>query len=290
MGAQDNKVRPTTKKESKAYGVPVGATSVDQRTRTAMNEAGAGVTGGIDPATKIANDWWSKLMNQINNGSGNYVDFGSGSGSGSAGSNAYAARLAIAKMSAEATARNNKLINDMLNKYATTASNNADTRYNQYLANLNAAQGTANKSITDASNALVESIPKTYTPAVVAPVVTPQAATNAYQQYLQSMGVNTSDVGNLQQYANMQNAATTNLLNQSTAAHNAAQQDYLNALRTNASQMGVNAQTKLAQQIATLQAQAAQANKTTHQNILSSLLPYLVSHPSGNYANALAGL
>lgn len=258
------------------------ALTANRTDKSGSSGFGSGATGGeTDTANQVADayfkDWYEK-----NVGNGSFITFGD-SGSGSSASATAAAKAA-------ALAKQNKLITQMLGQYSKTANQQATNRYNQYLTNLNNAKTTATTNIQDATKGLLANLPTTYTPPVTAPILNPQAAGNPYQQYLQGMGANTTDIGNLQQFANMQSQANTNLQAQTTAARNAAYQQYIDSMRATANQAGTAAIQKLNQQVPLLQAQAQSVYGNTQQNILSSLLPYLVQNPNNAALKTLLGM
>lgn len=185
------------------------------------------------------------------------------------------------------TVADRALVNPILNQYGTQAQSGLDTRYANYLNTLNQGNAAATGQINTATQNLLASLPTTYQQATTPTWMQPTASSNAYQQYLQSMGMNTTDIGNLQQQANATAQANTNMYQGVNTAQNAVQQNYLNALRAGAGSQGAAALQTLATNTAGQKAAAQQAYGTSQQNILQTLLPLLIANPTGSSADVL---
>jgi len=266
------------------YGVAVGANGVDARTAAAMREGSNAYTGGkgTDPATALADEYWTKLLGGLNLNSpldlGGLGADGTGSATNAAGT---AAALARKNLLADREMRAG-----ILNQYGQSANTALTDRYNNYLNALNQGNQTATGQINTASQNLMNSLPTTYQPSVTPTFFQPTAVANPYQQYLQSMGANTTDIGNLQQYANATAQNNTNMYQGIGQAQNNIQQNYLNSLRAGAGAQQAAALQTLATNQAGQKAAAQQTYDTSKANILSTLLPQLIANPTKSSASA----
>ena len=257
------------------YGVKSGATSVDQRTAAAMREGSTAFTGGTgkDPATELADKQWTDFLKGLKTSNG--LDLGGGATAPSA-----------AEVQRGYTIADRNAIAPILTNYGTTANQALTDRYNNYLNALNTGNTAATGQINTATQNLLASLPTTYQPAVTPSWLQPQANANPYQQYLASTGANTTDIGNLQQYANATAQNATNMYQGVNQSQNAIQQNYLDSLRAGASSQGAAALQALANSRFGQEAAAGQAYGTSKANILSTLLPLLVANPTKSSADA----
>jgi hypothetical protein len=174
----------------------------------------------------------------------------------------------------------------ILANYGTTANDALTTRYNNYLNALNQGNTAATGQINTATQNLLNSLPTTYKPAVTPTWLQPQASNNAYQQYLASTGAGTTDIGNLQQYANATAQNATNMYQGVNQAQNNIQQNYLDSLRSGANAQGAAALQALANTQSGQKAAAEQVYGTSKANILATLLPLLVANPTKGGSDA----
>ena len=176
----------------------------------------------------------------------------------------------------------------ILSGYGTAANKALSDRYKNYLNALNQGNETATGQINTATQNLLASLPTTYQPAVTPTWLQPQANANPYQQYLASTGAGTTDIGNLQQYANATAQNATNMYQGVNQSQNAIQQNYLNSLRAGANAQGAAALQALANTQAGQKAAAEQVYGTSKANILQTLLPLLVANPTKGGSDAFA--
>jgi hypothetical protein len=174
----------------------------------------------------------------------------------------------------------------ILTNYGTSANQALTDRYKNYLNALNQGNESAKGQINTATQNLLNSLPTTYKPATTPTWLQPQANANPYQQYLASTGAGTTDIGNLQQYANATAQNATNMYQGVNQAQNAIQQNYLDSLRAGASSQGAAALQALANTQAGQKAAAEQVYGTSKANILATLLPLLVSNPTKGGSDA----
>jgi hypothetical protein len=268
------KVDATT---AKRYGVKAGATSVDQRTATAMKEGSTAFGGKKDPATTLADAQWKKLLTSLTPTTG--LDLGGGTAASTGPSAATVYNRAN-------TVADRNTVAPILSNYGTTANAALTDRYNNYLNALNQGNQTATGQINDATQNLLNSLPTTYQPAVTPTWLQPQANANPYQQYLASSGAGTTDIGNLQQYANATAQNATNMYQGVNKSQNAIQQNYLDSLRAGANAQGTAALQTLANTQSGQKAAAEQVYGTSKANILQTLLPLLIANPTATGSNA----
>lgn len=276
------------------------------------NRFGVSTTGPIDQrtiqailddreATQIADAWGLPAGNPPTKPSVSSSGGKGGSSSGSAGGSA------MSKILAAYAKKSLGNIGADLNAATTQISNlgqQARTRYDDYLAKLNAANTTAQGNITAAQNALLASIPQT---ATANPVVfqQPAATSNVYGEYLRSMGLAAPEVASMQAYNTATANAANSMAQQAAAAQQAAQQQYLDNLRATATMAGTAANQRLAAQMPAYQAaalktyqdstgalskllaEAQSGSATTRQKTLDALLPILLQYPSA-YKQVLA--
>ena len=174
----------------------------------------------------------------------------------------------------------------ILSSYGAAANQALTDRYKNYLNALNKGNETATGQINTATQNLLASLPTTYKPAVTPTWLQPQANANPYQQYLASTGAGTTDIGNLQQYANATAQNATNMYQGVNQSQNAIQQNYLDSLRAGASSQGAAALQALAGTQAGQKAAAEQVYGTSRANILQTLLPLLVANPTKGSSDA----
>jgi hypothetical protein len=291
MGAAEDKIiadrkKPKTKlvvtpSIAKRYGVPVGAKSVDTRTAVAMREGSTAFTKGgkkvKDPATQMADDYVTKFLEGIKTPTG--LDMGTGAA-------APAAPSATTVYNRQNTITDRNTVAPILTNYGTSANAALTARYNNYLNALSQGNTAATGQINTATQNLLNSLPTTYRPATTPTWLQPQASGNAYQQYLASTGANTTDIGNLQQYANATAQNATNMYQGINQAQNNIQQNYLDSLRAGASSQGAAALQALANTQAGQKAAAEQVYGTSKANILQTLLPLLVANPTASGSDA----
>lgn len=289
MGAAEDKIIQTRKTPAKKlnvtadiakrYGVPVGAKSVDTRTAVAMREGSTAFGGkkGKDPATQMADDYMEKFLKDLNKPTG--LDMGGGT--------APAAPSATSVYNRANTIADRGAVAPILSGYGTSANAALTARYNNYLDALNKGNTAATGQINTATQNLLNSLPTTYQPATTPTWLQPQANANPYQQYLASTGAGTTDIGNLQQYANATAQNATNMYQGVNQAQNNIQQNYLDSLRAGAGAQGAAALQTLANTQAGQKAAAEQAYGTSKANILATLLPLLVANPTAAGAAAL---
>jgi hypothetical protein len=291
MGAAEDKIiadrkKPKTKlvvtpSIAKRYGVKTGATSVDQRTATAMREGSTAYTKGgktvKDPATTLADEYVNNFIKSIKTPTG--LDMGTGAA-------APAAPSATTVYNRQNTITDRNTVAPILANYGTSANAALTDRYNNYLNALNQGNIAATGQINTATQNLLNSLPTTYKPATTPTWLQPQASSNAYQQYLASTGAGTTDIGNLQQYANATAQNATNMYQGVNQAQNAIQQNYLDSLRAGASSQGAAALQALANTQAGQKAAAEQVYGTSKANILQTLLPLLVANPTTGGSDA----
>lgn len=290
MGAAEDKIIQQRKTKTKLnvtpsiakrYGVPVGAKSVDTRTAIAMREGSTAFTKGgkkvKDPATQVADDFMTDFLKGIKTPTG--LDMGTGAA-------APAAPSATSVYNRANTIADRGAIAPILSGYGTSANAALTARYNNYLNALNAGNTAATGQINTATQNLLNSLPTTYQPATTPTWLQPQANANPYQQYLASTGAGTTDIGNLQQYANATAQNATNMYQGVNQAQNAIQQNYLDSLRAGASSQGAAALQALANTQAGQKAAAEQVYGTSKANILQTLLPLLVANPTKGGSDA----
>ena len=290
MGAAEDKIIQTRKTKTKLnvtpsiakrYGVPVGAKSVDTRTAVAMREGSTAFTKGgkkvKDPATQVADDFMTDFLKGIKTPTG--LDMGTGAA-------APAAPSATTVYNRENTIADRGAVAPILSTYGTTANQALDDRYKNYLNALNQGNISATGQINTATQNLLNSLPTTYKPATTPTWLQPTAANNAYQQYLGSTGASTTDIGNLQQYANATAQNTTDMYKGVNQAQNNIQQNYLDSLRAGAGAQGAAALQTLANTQSGQKAAAEQVYGTSKANILATLLPLLVANPTKDSPNA----
>lgn len=278
-----------TAEERKRYGVS-GTGGLDARTLQAIKDD--------REAEAIANAWNLPSSNPPAAGGG---AGGAGSGRGGAGASGGGS---ISKLLAEYVRRSMGNINSDLSAQETqinTLGQQAKTRYDDYLAKLTSAQTTAQGNINAARDALLASIPQT---ATANPVMfqQPSAATNAYSDYLRSMGMASPEVAGLQNFTSANATAANQMAQNAALAQQAAQQQYLDNLRSTAGMAATAANQRLAGQLPQMQMQAlarygqtqgdvadllAKARTgaaTTRQNTLDALLPLLIQYPQARNA------
>ena len=290
MGAAEDKIIQQRKTKTKLnvtpsiakrYGVPVGAKSVDTRTAVAMREGSTAFTKGgktvKDPATKVADDFMTDFLKGIKTPTG--LDMGTGTA-------APAAPSATTVYNRENTIADRGTIAPILTNYGTSANQALTDRYKNYLNALNQGNLAATGQINTATQNLLNSLPTTYKPATTPTWLQPQANANPYQQYLASTGAGTTDIGNLQQYANATAQNATNMYQGVNQAQNNIQQNYLDSLRAGASSQGAAALQALANTQAGQKAAAEQVYGTSKANILQTLLPLLVANPTTGGSDA----
>jgi hypothetical protein len=268
------KVDATT---AKRYGVKAGATSVDQRTAAAMREGSTAFGGKKDPATTLADAQWKKLLDSLTPTTG--LDTGTGTDA--------AAPSATSVYNRENTIADRGAVAPILSNYGTSANAALTARYNNYLDALNKGNTAATGQINTATQNLLNSLPTTYKPATTPTWLQPQANANPYQQYLASTGAGTTDIGNLQQYANATAQNATNMYQGVNQAQNNIQQNYLDSLRAGAGAQGAAALQTLANTQSGQKAAAEQVYGTSKANILATLLPLLVANPTKGGSDAL---
>lgn len=301
-------IKPVPKPKKVKTTTPSFVVTPEERKRF-----GVAPTGGLDARTiqaikddreaeKIASGWGLPSKNPpAAPKPATGVGTGGGAGGGtSAGSGTSSTSNAMAKLLEQYTKQSLGNIGSDLSAQQTqiaTLGQQAKTRYDDYLAKLRAAQTAAQGQITNAQNALLSSIPQT---AQAAPVVfqQPTASSNVYSNYLTSLGMSAPEVASMQAYNSTQAQAANDLAQQSAIAQQAAQQQYLDNLRSTANMAGAAANQRLAAQIpayeigalktygetqgniADLLAKANTGAATSRQNTLDALLPVLMQNPT----------